>query len=243
MSENVQIAIVGIIGSILTGLISAVVTMTASDKRLGCRSILLVVTAFAGVGFFVAVLIAAIVITPDQLQIFEPPRASSRPTPHIFEPIGDRTTTNPTQAAIPVDITEVQKPNLISAIRLANSAEARALFTLDPTPLYNSFTGEALKQEIASVDFFKTNGLFVNAQLEEQIFHTFKVQPDRVHAEVQVTETWSSTWSQIGTQQCVSYFASHEVPQTVFLEYGQNGWLVTAIIYDDSVPQPSPGTC
>lgn len=240
MSENVQIAIIGIIGSILTGLISAVVTLAAAEKRLGCRSFLFVVTAFAGVGFFVAVLIAAIVITPDQLQVFGPPSTSSRPTPYIFEPTEERPTNKP---ATSVDITEAQKPNLISAIRLADGAETRALFTLDPAPLYNSFTGEALKHQLANIDYFKTNGWYVNSQLEEQVFHTFKVHPDGVHAEVQVTETWSSTWFQIGTQQCVSYFASYEVPQTVFLEYGQNGWLVTAIIYDDDAPQLSPSTC
>ena len=119
------------------------------------------------------------------------------------------------------DPVEANKQSLISAIRLADDVEARALYNLDASLLNDAYIGEALRREQTIIKALKSDGLYEDAKLEEQVFKSFKVSPDGKKAEVEVVETWSSVDYRIGTQKCVQQTLSSEIPQTVFLVRGR----------------------
>ncbi len=124
------------------------------------------------------------------------------------------------------DLVAVHKSRLMSAIRLADYAQIETSRSLDPAPLYKVFTGEALRSHLAEIETLKSRGLVIDSRLENQKFQSFKVSPDGLHAEVQLIETWSSTFLSASTQQCQGHIPSHPVPQTVFLERKDDVWVV-----------------
>jgi hypothetical protein len=140
-----------------------------------------------------------------------------------------------------MDLVAVNKPRLMSAIRLADQAEAEAERALDPRPLYNSYQGEALKSELARVNDLKSKGIYQVEVLEDQRFEKFNVTPDGNHADVRVTETWSTANYSASNGECLNKTPSHKVPQTIYLEHGSNGWLVDSIDFDKTEPvKPVP---
>jgi len=120
---------------------------------------------------------------------------------------------------------------LISAIRLADGAEIDACYTWNTASLYKSFTGEALKMELANIESLKSQGLITDNRLEKQEFEDFIISPDGTKAEVKLTETWSSVYYDFSTQQCNGKSASHKTPQTIYLTKYDEGWFITSIIY------------
>jgi hypothetical protein len=140
-----------------------------------------------------------------------------------------------------LDLVAVNKPRLMSAIRLADQAEAEAERTLNPRLLYNSYQGEALKSELARVNDLKSKGIYQVEVLEDQQFEKFNVTPDGNNADVRVTETWSTANYSASNGQCLNKTPSHKVPQTIYLEHGSNGWLVDSIDFDKTEPvKPVP---
>jgi hypothetical protein len=149
------------------------------------------------------------------------------------------TQTQPPPSA-PVDPVALHKPGLISAIRLADNAEAEANLKLDPSPLYGIYTGEALRMALANVESLRSNNLCQESVLEDQNFQDFKVSSDQSAAEVRVVETWSSVVYQASTGQCLQRIPSHKVPQTIYLKRGEKGWIVDAVVHDLVTPNPIP---
>lgn len=136
--------------------------------------------------------------------------------------------------------TDDHKPTLISAIRLADYAEIEAGQSLDPTPLYNCYSGEALRMAIANIEALKARGQTQLSVLEEQDFRSFKLSPDGMTAEVRVIETWETTYYDAVSHECAGKIPSHKVPQTIHLKRGNEGWLVTAILHDLQTPDIVP---
>jgi hypothetical protein len=132
---------------------------------------------------------------------------------------------------------------LISAIRQADGAEIEALRTLDTSPLYGFYTGEALRTELAGVQSLKANGVYQEATLEDQDFQDFKVDQGGSTAKVRVVETWRSVYYQASTGKCLQQEPSHKFPQTIHLKRSEKGWIVDAIIHDLDVVTPKPLPC
>jgi hypothetical protein len=120
---------------------------------------------------------------------------------------------------------------LISAIRLADGAESDACYTWNTASLYKSFTGEALKMELANIESLKSQGLITDNRLEKQEFEDFVISPDGTNAEVKLTETWTSVYYIASTQQCNGKSPAHKTPQTIYLTKYDEGWFITSIVY------------
>lgn len=138
------------------------------------------------------------------------------------------------------DLVATHKPSLISAIRYADNAEVESRRTLNPAPLYRAYTGEALRSELANIETLKSNQAYMEAVLESQDFKSFKVAPDASTAEVHVVERWRSAFYSTKTQECLSQIPSHEIPQTIYLQRGENGWIINAMIQDITTPEAEP---
>jgi TIR domain len=132
------------------------------------------------------------------------------------------------------DLVAIHKSRLMSAIRLANYAQIDAVRTLDPARLYKVYTGEALRSHLEEIEYLKSHGLVAVLRLENQQYQSFKVSPDGLRAEVQLIETWSSTFYSASTQQCQGHIPSHQVPQTIFLERKEDVWVVDSETLDES---------
>lgn len=138
-------------------------------------------------------------------------------------------------------LTEGIKAELISAIRLANNAEINAYSTLNPNALYNSYTGEALKQALTNLEQLKTNGLLFAATMEKQEFKSFKLGDDGTEANVKSVETWSGTYYYASTSTCYGKIPSHRASQSVYLKKSENGWIITSIVHDNpNAPETVP---
>ena len=132
----------------------------------------------------------------------------------------------------PAGSAPVDEATLKDAIRLADEAEVQAMSTLDPTPLYQTYAGEALQSELKKVQDLKAKNLVVAAHLDSQEIQAFKVSTDGSRAAVQITETWTTQVYSIADKKMVENTPSKREPQVISLVRGKNGWLV----YSD-VPQ------
>ena len=119
--------------------------------------------------------------------------------------------------------------SLQSAILLADDAETEALRTLNPAPLYQAYTGEALRVELKKVRDYKAQGIYADAHLDNQKILSVKVSPDGAKAVVRVVETWSQTVHAITTKRKAK-MPTQRVPQTISLLRGKAGWLIYADI-------------
>lgn len=167
---------------------------------------------------------------PDH-QMAPPPFAGSS-TPPATTPPADMPPVDAPPATSPTDAAPVDEASLKSAIRLADDAEIQALATLDPAPLSQAFTGEALRTELKKVQDYKSKGIFVEAHLDKQEIESFKVSPDGSKVEVKIVETWSNTVYTVANRQIVESKPGQAEPQIISLVRGKEGWLV----YSD-VPQ------
>jgi hypothetical protein len=167
------------------------------------------------------------------------PQASATPWQTAASP---KTTPSPVPTPT-IDLVDIHKPSLISAIRLADNAESDAGRNLNPSPLYNGFKGEALKAELAGLDDLRSKGIYRDSRLEDQDFESFDVSSDAKRATVRVVEMWSTDYYNARTGQCISTVPSHKVPQTVYLEQGSKGWIVNNIIYDKLRSDVKPLPC
>ena len=117
--------------------------------------------------------------------------------------------------------------------------------TLDTSGLTNSFAGEALKAVQVSVQEaqdMRRRGVIVQNILEAQEFKSFSLVPGAARAEARLVETWSTSYLRSDTRQCIAKVPAHPVPQTIYLEQGRDGWLITAIRFDEQ-PTLQPVPC
>jgi hypothetical protein len=194
----------------------------------------IILGAVAGI---VLLIVVANLVVPDEKPAYNPPAGGGT--------ITKDTTSSYTPEVIPASatavLTEAIKAELISAIRLANNAEINAYSTLNPNALYNSYTGEALKQGLANIEQLKTNGLLLAPTMEKQEFRSFKLSEDGTEANVRSVETWSGIYYWVSTNTCFGKVPSHKVPQTVYLRKSEDGWIVTSIVHDNpNAPETLP---
>jgi len=169
---------------------------------------------------------------------------TSDPVAPTHKPLSDVSASTPAPTPSPTpDVVELHKPSLISAIRQADDAEIKAMRTLDTSPLYSFYTGEALRTELGNIQSLKENDLFAVATLEDQDFQDFKIDQDGSTAKVRVVETWRTVYYQASTGKCINQLPSHKSPQTIHLKRSEKGWIVDAIIHDLNVMEPEPIPC
>jgi hypothetical protein len=74
-----------------------------------------------------------------------------------------------------------------------------------------------------------------------QEFESFSVSRDGRHAQVRMTEVWSSNIQSVLTRQCIKHQHEYPIPQTVYMELTNRGW----IIFDSDMPanEPPYGAC
>lgn len=163
---------------------------------------------------------------------------SDEPLPPANYPAGEVGNTTNTGSST---VSESLKAELMTAIALANSAEVNALYSLDPTGLRNSFTGEALKLYLAQIETLRSNDLFVTAVLKNQEYQKFQIDASGKSAEVKLSQTWSFMYSRISTQQCHSQVPTAILNQNIYLNKQENGWMITSVVQPNAnIPEPEP---
>ncbi len=128
--------------------------------------------------------------------------------------------------SLPADPTAKYELIVKTAVRNADQAEIMALRTLDPHPLYDYFAGEALQWEVNGLENLESHGLHTLAALSGIEFSAIKVEPDALHARVDVIETWDNVfYDSNGT--CVGR-STDVSPQALSLERKGERWLIVA---------------
>lgn len=147
----------------------------------------------------------------------------------------------PSRASVePPAVPHSVRAELVATIRRGDNAEIQAYRTLDPTPLNNVYAGEALAMQLGNLRDLAGAGMAAVNQLHDQEFESFSLSRDGRHAEVRLTEIWSTTIYLIATQQCVAQVPRHEVPQTLSLERRGGGWTIYAAKPHGKDPEPGP---
>lgn len=127
----------------------------------------------------------------------------------------------------------VRESQLITVIQDANDADALAKSTLDSSHLYIFYTGESLEDIKAQIGRLRAKGLYGVSSLKSQRFDSFKVSKDGLSAEVRVVEKWKSTLRRVRNEHCFKVVFS-TLPQTYYLQYVENRWKVSRIVFDPS---------
>lgn len=139
------------------------------------------------------------------------------------------------------DLVSLNKPGLMSAIRLLGDIQAQAEYDLDSKPLSAVFSGEALKYYQADIESLRKKQVFAVAVRRSLAFDSFKLNSNGALAEVHANPVWEATLYSIATRQCVAYFPAADWPQTLYLERTSNGWMTYAVTLDNpelASPQP-----
>lgn len=134
------------------------------------------------------------------------------------------------------DLTSSFEPALKAAVRNADQSEILAGRLLDPRPLYDSFMGEALQAELNGLTSLRSQGIHALADLTDVAFTSLKVEPDTLHARVDVTETWNNVYYD-SDGQCVGK-RFDVLPQTLFLVRKGDRWLVSVEDHHPHVSAP-----
>ena len=181
---------------------------------------------------------------PDRVNLDESPRPRRPDTAKqaAAVPVADAPVyETPTRAPFePPAVSDSVRAELVATVRRGDDAEIQAYRTLDPTPLNEVYAGDALAMQLGNLRDLAGAGLAAVNQLHDQEFESFSLSRDGRHAEVRLTEIWSTTIYLIATQQCVAQVPRHEVPQTLFLERRGGGWIIHAAKPHGKDPEPVP---
>ena len=138
-------------------------------------------------------------------------------------------------------VTEEEKASLETAIKYGDATEAEAFEKLDASILSRAFTGEKLRGSITEINRLIEQRLYQVSELQNQEFQGFKISPDGLKAEVQVTETWNTVYYSADTNECAGKLPATAMPQTIYLEKVGDVWMQYNIIFDNATqPQLLP---
>ena len=165
------------------------------------------------------------------------PEAPKEPNrPNRFMQFLEGFSTALSEAGKQAQANDARNAELRTAIETASRAEAHAIRTLDISAVPAIFAGEALRAIYTSVQEardLRARGIVMNNVLEKQDFMAFTLVPGESRAEVRLSEVWSTTYHRADNGECVGRIPSHAVPQTVYLERGPSGWMITTIRFDN----------
>jgi hypothetical protein len=197
----------------------------------GCAAVITAVAALIGA------LVAIGFLGNDSTPTAPEPRAE------LPVEIAEGAKTSPASAEPSPDLLAIHESRLRNAIDLIATAEIQAQSELDEAPLHDIFIGEALKLEISNLELLRNNRLYVISRRHNITYESFAISDDGLHAEVRVTPKWESTYYSSVNQQCAGQIPAHDIPQTVFLELQESGWMVTAMVVDDDYTPPTLLQC
>ena len=175
----------------------------------------------------------------DTVVLSAPDRGSAAAMP-LTSVRQDADAASPERVRPPVDPLESERPRILAALRRGNDAEIRALHRLDPDPLHDAFTGEALRVELAAVQDLVAAGVHSVNELHDQRIRSMTLSDDGGEATVVAVETWSSEYHRNVDDACVARVPRHDVPQTVTLVRRAGGWIVARIRFPTDSPDPEP---
>jgi hypothetical protein len=117
-----------------------------------------------------------------------------------------------------------------AAIERADTIEARAMFTLDPSSLASAFSGTALADEERRIEDLRRNDAYVDQQLVSATIDSMTLEPSGAQVRVHLTERWKATLYSNATKTAIRDLGQSIDPQTMFLQRSANGWIVTSIV-------------
>lgn len=191
---------------------------------------------FGGIASLIA-LVAGVVEIIDFIR----PDPAAGVTPNtIRESVGGNVISDEPNAppAPTEDLFAIHEPRLLNAIDLAAYAEIEAFRELSDEPLYSIYTGEALKTALASVELLRDSALYALTQRNSIQIDYVEVSPDANHGRVRVIPVYEVWFYSVQTNECVGYWPPYEIPQTVSLEQTADGWMITAIVFEDDSERP-----
>ncbi|NNE76412.1 MAG: toll/interleukin-1 receptor domain-containing protein, partial [Pricia sp.] len=123
-----------------------------------------------------------------------------------------------------------------NALMLGSNLEIEALRTLNENPLSKVFIGDALRNAKATLDQFRNLGVHQISNLEYQSFGDITVykEGNRLLAEAELDETWSSHTHRNSDNLCLVHQEPHDAPQTVFLERKNDSWYISAVTHHNT---------
>jgi serine/threonine protein kinase len=185
---------------------------------------------------------AAITPTPPQRQPTPPQRQTAiTPTPPQQQPTVTPTPPQPPPPTKPpaeklVPATGQLRANLISTIDRADSAETRALRTLDASALPTLYSGKPLQILRTRVKELEARGEFQASERAGFDVESTLVSMDQKKAQVHVTEVWESSWYNRNTNICQRHVHRRPVGQTIFLRATRDKWMIYDIKFDNAKP-------
>lgn len=141
----------------------------------------------------------------------------------------------PTPTRAPLDVQERLKGVVLATSR----AEMTAFRTLDSSHLVELVDASMLASYRKQLDDLRTQGAYVANELLGQQFGEIHISDDGSRAQVEMVETWSTTFHRLGDQSCVSRVPPHEVWQTVHLTRIRDRWVVAEIVFHDGYTPPA----
>lgn len=126
-----------------------------------------------------------------------------------------------------------EKASVKNAIILGSNLEIEAFRTLDENKLSKVYSGDVLRSASATVDQFRTLGVYQLNNLESQSFGNIKVykENNRLLAEAELFETWSNHTHRISDNLCLLHQEPHYTPQTLYLEQRNDIWYITSVAH------------
>ncbi len=124
------------------------------------------------------------------------------------------------------------------SIQLGSNLESLAMATLDPTPLGQVFSEDALQDYEDILSEFYLMGIYNLNTLENQSIGNIEVyqEGNGLKAEASVSETWSTHTHRTSDHLCLVHQPSRNAPQTVYLEKKNNNWFISSIVQHNNTP-------
>jgi tetratricopeptide (TPR) repeat protein len=159
------------------------------------------------------------------------------PVAQVAPPVvAQNPTVPPPMITEPPVVTPVLRATLEAVIRRGDELEVQAFSTLNPQVLALVYSGKALQRQLDVMKTLVANGVFMVARLHSEQFESFSVSSDGRRAQVRLTPVWSSNFHNALTRQCVGHHHEMAMPQTLFLELTNRGWLIYDVDMVDVVP-------
>ena len=147
-----------------------------------------------------------------------------------------------TAASTERSITEAEKAELITAIKLGESALLNARYTLNNQSINKYFTGEALRTVQADFETVRASGFSLYSTVENQHFSDYTINADGTQASVHFEETSNDMLVTPSTNTCYQKRPPYAVSYTVFLVRSESGWLISSFTGGNNV-LPDWGPC
>jgi hypothetical protein len=127
----------------------------------------------------------------------------------------------------------MQDAEVRTAVDHAWSAWIMGASHLSEEPVRRIHGGESLKVSLAEIQNMLANNRYLVARLLRSTIDSVEIR-NRT-AIVHATPRWELFYYSNDEKKCISHQPAYDLPQTLFLEHGETGWMVMAIRYDSEM--------